>query len=89
MVIFGVIGYILRKYSYELAPFVLALVLGPLMETNFRNALIISEGNFMIFLTKPISATLLSIAALLLLSTAFSSYRKAKTKIIEEAGPGD
>jgi putative tricarboxylic transport membrane protein len=89
MIIFGVIGYILRKYGYELAPFVLALVLGPLMETNFRNALIISDGNFMIFLTKPISATLLAIAALLLISTGFSSYKKAKTKIVEEVGTGD
>jgi putative tricarboxylic transport membrane protein len=89
MVIFGVIGYILRKYSYELAPFVLALVLGPLMETNFRNALIISDGSFMIFLAKPISATLLAIAALLLVSTGFSSYKKAKTKIVEEVGTGD
>jgi putative tricarboxylic transport membrane protein len=89
MVVFGIIGYILRKNSYELAPFVLALVLGPLMETNFRNALKISDGSFMIFLTKPISATLLAIAVLLLLSTGFSSYKKAKTKIIEEAGTGD
>jgi putative tricarboxylic transport membrane protein len=89
MVIFGIIGFILRKNGYELAPFILAMVLGPLMETNFRNALIISEGSFMIFLTKPISATLLAIAALLLLSTGFSTYRRAKARIIEEAGTGD
>ncbi len=89
MVFFGVIGYILRKNDYELAPFILAMVLGPLLETNFRNALIIADGSFMIFLMKPISATLLAIAFLLLLSTGFSSYRKAKTRIIEEVGTGD
>ena len=89
MVVFGIIGYILRKNGYELAPFVLALVLGPLMETNFRNALIIADGSFTIFVTKPISATLLGIAALLLLSTGFTFYRKVKTKIVEEAGTGD
>jgi putative tricarboxylic transport membrane protein len=89
MVVFGIIGYVLRKNDYELAPFVLALVLGPLMETNFRNALIIADGSFTIFVTKPISATLLTIAALLLLSTGLSFYRKAKTKIVEEAGAGD
>jgi putative tricarboxylic transport membrane protein len=89
MVAFGIIGYILRKNNYESAPFVLALVLGPLMETNFRNALIISDGSFMIFLTKPISAVVLTISALVLLSTCFSTYNKAKTRIIKEAGTGD
>jgi len=89
MVVFGVLGYVLRKNGYELAPFVLAMVLGPLLETNFRNALILSEGSFMIFITKPISVTLLCIAALLLISTGFSSYRRTKTRIIEEAGTGD
>lgn len=89
MVVFGVIGYILRKNKYESAPFVLALVLGPLMETNFRNALIISDGSFMIFLTKPISAVVLTISALVLLSTCFSTYNKTKTRIIKEAGTGD
>jgi putative tricarboxylic transport membrane protein len=65
------------------------MVLGPLLETNFRNALILSEGSFMIFITKPISVTLLCIAALLLISPGFSSYRRTKTRIIEEAGTGD
>jgi putative tricarboxylic transport membrane protein len=89
MIVFGIIGYILKKNNYELAPFVLAMILGPLMETNFRNALIISDGSFMIFLTKPISATVLAISALLLFSTGFSSYRKAKTRVIKEVGTGD
>lgn len=89
MIAFGVIGYILRKNEFELAPFVLALILGPLMEKNFRNALIISDGSFMIFLTKPITATVLGISALILLSTCFSSYKKTKKRVIEEAGTGD
>ena len=89
MVAFGIIGYILRVNQYELAPFVLALILGPIMEKSFRNALIISDGSFMIFLTKPIAATVLAISALILLSTCFSSYKKAKTRIVEEAGTGD
>jgi putative tricarboxylic transport membrane protein len=89
MVVFGIIGYILRMNSYEVAPFVLALILGPIMEKSFRNALIISDGSFMIFLAKPISATVLVISALILLSTCLSSYKKAKTRIIEEAGTGD
>jgi putative tricarboxylic transport membrane protein len=89
MIIFGVVGYVLRKAGYELAPLILALVLGPLMETNFRNSLTLSDGSLLIFLTRPISVSFLAISALLLLSTGFSSYRKTKTRIIEEAGRGD
>jgi putative tricarboxylic transport membrane protein len=89
MIIFGVVGYILRKYEYELAPLILALVLGPLLETNFRNALTIGDGRLMIFLERPISAVLLAIAALLFLSTGFSNYRKTKKRIAEEVGDID
>jgi putative tricarboxylic transport membrane protein len=89
MIIFGVVGYVLRKAGYELAPLILALVLGPLMETNFRNSLTLSDGSLLIFLTRPISVSFLAISALLLLSTGFSSYKKTKTRIIEETGSGD
>lgn len=89
MLIFGIVGYILRKLQYEPAPFLLAIILGPLLETNFRNALRISDGSLMTFLQKPISAVILVICALLFLSTGFSAYRKTKTRIIEEAGVDD
>ena len=89
MIIFGVVGYVLRKIGYELAPLILALILGPLMETNFRNSLTLSDGSLLIFLTRPISVTFLAISALLLLSTGFSSYKKTKARIIKEAGRGN
>ncbi len=86
MIVFGAVGYVLRRAGYELAPLILALILGPLMETNFRNSLTLSDGSFLIFLTRPISATLLVISALLLVSTGFSAYRKTKKRIVEETG---
>jgi putative tricarboxylic transport membrane protein len=64
MIVFGVIGYLMRKFDYPAAPVVLALVLGPLMETNFRRALTISQGDYSVFLTHPISAILLLAAVL-------------------------
>ena len=64
---FGVLGWLMRKYDYPAAPVVLALVLGPQMETNFRRALTISQGDYTTFLYHPISAVLL-LAALLSLS---------------------
>ena len=85
MVIFGFVGYILRRLRYEAAPLILAFILGPIMETNFRTALIISDGSLSIFFTKPISLTLLVISALLFMSTGFTAYRKAKAKVIDES----
>jgi putative tricarboxylic transport membrane protein len=84
MVVFGFVGYILRKFKYEEAPLVLAFILGPLIETNFRQSLIMSDGRLSIFVTRPISAVALVITAFLFISTGFSYYRKAKEQIPEE-----
>jgi putative tricarboxylic transport membrane protein len=86
MIAFGVVGYILRKFRYELAPLVMALVLGPLLEANFRNSLTLADGSFSIFFTRPISLTVITIALLLLASTGFKFYRKTKTKVEGETG---
>jgi len=66
MVVFGVLGYLMRKFGYEPAPLVLAFVLGPMLENNLRKSLILSHGDFQIFVTRPISAVclLLAVAAL-------------------------
>ena len=81
MVVFGVVGYIMRKFGYEEAPLIMAFILGPLLETNFRQSLIISDGRLSIFLERPISAVTLIVAALLFISSGFSAYRKMKEKI--------
>ncbi len=67
MILFGVFGFLARKFGYEGAPLILALVLGPLMENAFRQSLILSGGSFSIFVTSPISATLLGSAVVLLI----------------------
>jgi len=68
MVTFGLVGYLMKKFDYEAAPLVLALVLGPMMETALRRSLVISDGGFAIFFTRPISASFLIVALLVLLS---------------------
>lgn len=65
MVAFGVLGYLMRKYRYPGAPLLLSLILGPMLETSFRQALIIGKPT--IFFTRPISASLLGFALLLLI----------------------
>jgi putative tricarboxylic transport membrane protein len=82
MITFGIVGYILRKFEYEEAPMVLAFILGPLLEKNFRQSLIMSSGDFSIFFNRPISAVAMAIAILLIITASISSYRKVKNKII-------
>jgi len=77
MVIFGVIGYIMRKCDYEPAPLVLAYVLGERLEQALRQSLMMSNGSFGIFVSRPISAICLAIGAFLLI-TSFTGYSKKK-----------
>jgi len=71
MLIFGVMGYLLRKLDYPLAPAVLAIVLGPLAEASMRQSLIMEQGSFSIFFTRPISGSIMAIAIMLLLWPLF------------------
>ena len=81
---FGVIGYIWFKLRCEGAPLLLGLVLGPLMEENLRRALLLSRGDFMYFLERPLSLTLLIMAAALLFIVAFPAIRKKREETFVE-----
>ena len=83
MIIFGIVGYILRKCEYEMAPLILAFILGPLIETAFRLSMLMSDGALSIFFERPISAAALGITALLLISSGFSTYRKTKARFVQ------
>ena len=63
----GVFGFLLKKFQFEPAPLVLALVLGPMLEDNLRQSLIISQGNFSIFISRPLSVAFLAVSASALL----------------------
>jgi putative tricarboxylic transport membrane protein len=81
MVIFGVMGYVLRKLHFELGPLLLAFVLGSIMERSLRRSLLLSRGDTSIFLTRPISAFLLGIVVLLILFSVFwALYRRFQSK---------
>jgi putative tricarboxylic transport membrane protein len=62
--IIGLVGFLMRRYDIPVAPVIVGMILGPLAEQQFRRALAISQGDFSIFITSPISATVLLIAAL-------------------------
>jgi putative tricarboxylic transport membrane protein len=81
MLIFGVIGYVMRKFKYEGAPLVLAFVLGPMLERSFIQSLNMSGGSYEIFFTRSVSAvTILITLGLVLLSIVPHFFKKAPGK---------
>jgi putative tricarboxylic transport membrane protein len=80
----GVLGYLLVRNDFPVAPLVLALVLGPMIENNLRRALTISNGEFSIFVTKPISLALLIVAAAWLLVPLLLKFKGRAIVVNEE-----
>ena len=83
-VAFGFIGYLWSKLGCEGAPLLLGLVLGPMMEENFRRALLLSRGDFVTFVERPLSATLLGLAVLLVVMVALPFIRKKRDEAFVE-----
>jgi putative tricarboxylic transport membrane protein len=81
----GIVGYVLARHDYPIAPIVLGLVLGPMIENNLRRALTISNGDLMIFLQKPVSAVFLLIAALWIAVPIVLKMKGKNVVINEEA----
>lgn len=82
---FGVGGYLLRKADYPMAPLVLALVLGPLMEKSFRQTLIAEQGNVFAFVERPISGTFIAISVIFFLLPLLKYVRRpSRDKNVQE-----
>jgi putative tricarboxylic transport membrane protein len=85
MLIFGVVGYGLKKFGFDPAPLVLGLVIAPIFEMSLRQSLIMSDGNWSIFAQRPIAAALLALAAGLLAWSAAGWLRRRdwRTKLVK------
>jgi TctA family transporter len=81
---FGLLGYVFIRLGCEPAPFLLGFVLGPMLEDNFRRALTIAKGDPTVFVTRPLSATLLGLAALLLLAVVAPAVRRTREQAFKE-----
>ncbi|UCU96761.1 tripartite tricarboxylate transporter permease [Hydrogenophaga taeniospiralis] len=82
--IFGFIGYLFIKLGCEPAPLLLGLILGPMMEEYLRRAMLISRGDWSVFVTRPLSASLLAIAAVLLVVVLLPSIKKKREEAFVE-----
>ncbi len=84
LVVFSILGYVCVKLECEPAPLILGFILGPMMEEYLRRAMLLSRGDPMTFVTKPISAALLGVAVLLLIAVALPAVRKKREEAFVE-----
>jgi putative tricarboxylic transport membrane protein len=84
MAAFGILGYVFGKLKLELAPLLLGFVLGPMMEENLRRALLISRGDFGVFITRPISATLLCASVGLMILLLIPTLKRSRVEAFQE-----
>ena len=79
----GVLGFFMRKFDFPTAPVIIGMILGPLAEMNFRQAMTISQGSFRIFFEKPLSLFLLTLTALALVGPPLLSYARRRMRTAE------
>jgi TctA family transporter len=84
MALFGILGYIFSKLGCEAAPMLLAFILGPLMEEYLRRAMLLSHGDPWVFLQRPISATLLTLAVLAMCAVLIPAFSKTREEAFRE-----
>jgi putative tricarboxylic transport membrane protein len=84
MLIFGALGYLMRKTEFPPAPLVFALIIGPIMENALRQSLLYSRGHFSIFFVRPISAVLIAAGIALLVLAALFKGGEKRRKVVEE-----
>jgi len=86
MMLFGIVGYLFGKFGYEPAPLMLAYVLGPMFEKNLRQSLLMSQGDFSIFFTRPISAVAFGLAILFFLTSLYFFVYKRRKQMTAGSG---
>lgn len=79
LIVMGIVMYLLQRFGFPGAPFVLGIILGPLMESNLMNSLVMSEGSWLIFFQRPISVVIL------IITVVFTTYSVAKTRSMKKS----
>lgn len=76
MISFGILGYLMKKFDYSLPAFLIAFILSPMLETSLRQTLLLSDGSFLIFLTRPISLSILIVTIITLIGIIKKEFGK-------------
>jgi putative tricarboxylic transport membrane protein len=86
MTVFGVVGYILRKAHFPVAPFLLAMILGEMIESTLQQTLVAEDGDLLVFVQRPISAAILGFAALFMLKPLFVKFLFSSKSVASTSG---
>lgn len=89
VLLFGLAGYVLRLLRFELAPLLIGFILGPMVEENFKRAMLIYRGDFTEIMSRPISGTLLAMTALLLVWSVWVIWRARQVPRVPHVGQAD
>ena len=82
--VFGLLGYLFMRMRCEPAPLLLGFILGPMLEANLKRAMLLAKGDASTFVTRPISAVMLGLAVLLLLTVFLPQLRKKREEVFAE-----
>jgi len=96
-IVFGVVGYFLRTFNFDLGPFILGFILGPILEDHFRRSMVLSDGSFAIFFTRPVPVVLMTLLLIVVIWVTIDSRRRSKRPTMDPfreaersaAEPGD
>jgi TctA family transporter len=84
LIVFGLAGYAFAKWNLEPAPLLLAFILGPMLEENLRRAMLVSNGDPSVFVTRPISLVLLIVAAVMIVIVSLPKVRQRRDEALQE-----
>jgi len=82
--VIGILGYVLLRLGFHPAPILLGFVLGPRFEVNFRRAMLLSHGDFRIFIERPISAAFVALCVILIAVQMYFRLRPPKTVVVPQ-----
>lgn len=88
-IVFGFVGYILRKANFEMGPFILGFILGPILELQFRRTMLVSDGSFGVFLERPLVIAIIMIILAVLAASVVDRFRKRQKRLREMANDPD
>lgn len=83
-IVFGVVGYFLRTFNFDLGPFILGFILGPILEDHFRRSMVLSDGSFSIFFTRPIPLVLMGLLLLVVIWVIIDTRRKSRRPTFDQ-----
>lgn len=88
-IVFGIVGYILCKTNFEMGPFILGFILGPILELQFRRTMLVSDGSFSVFLERPLVIAIMMVILAVTAASLVDRLRKRQKRLRELANDPD